>query len=193
MVADASSDIPQSIKAKIATRGIKKRLIKNSEGAWNLIIAYMLLLFIMLGYIANALLRRADEELLFLWRYFNPMTWIQKPLDLTPFMAFAVVFFLLGTTENLFPYCARKAIILAILMIVTAGGFHQLLHPSEISILIFFTRWEGYVTIIVLVIAGLFFSWLGTQLRLFNYRRKKREINYLNGLSSIDRNEKISS
>ncbi|HME51441.1 MAG TPA: hypothetical protein VKM55_04440 [Candidatus Lokiarchaeia archaeon] len=188
MLEQSNSDIPPNIKETISSRKFKIQKGRFIESTINLILAYIILLFSIFGYIANTWFRAADGELLFLWRYFNPVNWANDPSQLVPFICFAVTIIILGYTENVYLYAARKTVFLIIFLIVTAIIFHQILHPSISSGIVFFTSVEGYSTIGILGLAGLFFSWVGNQLHLVNYRRKKREIEYINKLQSLDRN-----
>ena len=203
----SSSDIPESVKQKIAAETARKfnsrngliflinylrlRVFnpRNLEAITNVLIAYVILLFIFLGYMANTLLRAANDQLLFIWRYFNPLSWINTPDSITPFFAYGITFLLLGYTEKVFFYATRKSLFLVTFLIATALIFHQMIHVNTITFIMYFASWEGYVNIVVLLAIGIFFAWVGSQLRLFVYRRKKKEIDYLSRLDSIDKNQ----
>jgi hypothetical protein len=187
MTEDSASEIPENIKNAITSRKMKLQKGKLFESAANVVIAYILVLFVMLGYVAITLERAADEELIFLWRYFNPVSWFATEDAVVPFAAFAVTMFLLGYSEKIYPAARFKAIIVTASLITSALLFHQLIHPSSISIALFFGSWEGYVTIHVLVVGALSFSFVGNLSRLYAFSRKKKELEFLKQLVKNDR------
>ncbi len=182
MAEGSASEIPENIKSSIKFRKINLRKGKLFESAANLVIAFILVLFVMLGYVSVTYERFAGERMIFLWRYFNPATWFAASDAVVPFVAFAVTFFLLGYSEKMYPTARLKSLIVIALLITSALLFHQLVSGRLDSAIIFFGSWEGYTTIIVLVIGALTFSYLGNQSKLFAFSRKKKELEFLKQL-----------
>lgn len=111
----------------------------------NFILAILLIHFVFFGFICNIYLRTIEEELVFLYQIlFNPST-------ILSLVILIAIIFLMVVKENFFEYGIRNSIWLVPIIILLSWFWYWLLNGFDIALIgVYFTRIEGYLTIISL-------------------------------------------
>lgn len=111
----------------------------------NFILAILLIHFVFFGFICNIYLRTIGEELVFLYQIlFNPST-------ILSLVILIAIIFLMVVKENFFEYGIRNSIWLVPIIILLSWFWYWLLNGFDIALIgVYFTRIEGYLTIISL-------------------------------------------
>ncbi len=111
----------------------------------NFILAILLIHFIFFGFICNIYLRTIEEELVFLYQIlFNPST-------ILSLVILIAIIFLMVLKEHFFEYGIRNSIWLVPIIILLSWFWYWLLNGFDIVLIgVYFTRIEGYLTIISL-------------------------------------------
>ncbi len=116
----------------------------------NFILAILLTHFIFFGYICNIYEKTIEEKLLFLHQVlFAPYSFLSMVI------LFAIVFFMV-LREKFFEYGIRNSIWLTPIIIVQSWIWMWILYGFDITIIgEFFTRYEGYLTILSILCLNL--------------------------------------
>ncbi len=111
----------------------------------NFILALLLIHFVFFGFICNIYLRTIEEELVFLYQIlFNPST-------ILSLVILIAIIFLMVLKEHFFEYGIRNSIWLVPIIILLSWFWYWLLNGFDIALIgVYFTRIEGYLTIISL-------------------------------------------
>ncbi len=111
----------------------------------NFILALLLIHFVFFGFICNIYLRTIEEELVFLYQIlFNPST-------ILSLVILIAIIFLMVIKENFYEYGIRNSIWLVPIIILLSWFWYWLLNGFDIALIgVYFTRIEGYLTIISL-------------------------------------------
>ncbi len=111
----------------------------------NFILALLLIHFVFFGFICNIYLRTIEEELVFLYQIlFNPSTIISLVILIA-------IIFLMVMKEHFYEYGIRNSIWLVPIIILLSWFWYWLLNGFDIALIgVYFTRIEGYLTIISL-------------------------------------------
>lgn len=111
----------------------------------NFILAILLIHFVFFGFICNIYLRTIEEELVFLYQIlFNPST-------ILSLVILIAIIFLMVLKEHFFEYGIRNSIWLVPIIILLSWFWYWLLNGFDIALIgVYFTRIEGYLTIISL-------------------------------------------
>jgi hypothetical protein len=182
---EVPSDIPPEIQAKLLTTkhsGWRGQKGSTFTTMMNLVIAYIITIFALFGYIANTYSRSASGELLFLWRYANPFEWTLNVAQSQPFIAYSCICFVLGYTEIIYPHAIKKGFWLGIFIMITTWLIFMGLHPAENLFMIYFSSIEGYLTIAYLLGAGMGFSYIGIFFKTIAIKKRGQELEYLTQL-----------
>lgn len=112
----------------------------------NFIVALLLLHFVFFGYLANIYQKYIGDGVLFLYKViFNPISF------LSGIILFGIVF-LMVLRENFFEYGIRNSIWLVPAIIIMSWIWYWFINGFNIFMIgIYFTRWETYINILVLL------------------------------------------
>ena len=112
----------------------------------NFIVALLLLHFVFFGYISNVYEKNIGDGVLFLYKViFNPLS------ILSGIILFGIVF-LMVLRENFFEYGLRNSIWLIPFIIVMSWIWYWFINGFDIFMIgFYFTRWETYINILVIL------------------------------------------
>ena len=112
----------------------------------NFIVALLLLHFVFFGYISNIYEKAIGEKVLFLYQtFFDPIA------ILSGILLFGIVF-LMVLRENFFEYGIRNSIWLIPFIIVMSWIWYWFINGFDIFMIgFYFTRWETYINILVIL------------------------------------------
>jgi hypothetical protein len=135
----------------------------------NFFFACLLIYFVFFGYICNIYQRNVGERLLFLYQVFFDLSSI-----LSLVILFAIIFFM-TFREKFYEYGLRNSIWMIPLVIIMSWFWYWVVYGFNIVVIaIYFTRIEGYITILTLAGVIILSAILGayTKTRWENYRQK---------------------
>ncbi|MHA1985071.1 MAG: hypothetical protein ACW98D_00380 [Promethearchaeota archaeon] len=134
----------------------------------NFIIAILLIHFVFFGYLANIYFKQIGESLLFLYQVFI------DPTSYLSLIILIVIVFIMVLREKFFEYGIRNSIWLTPIIIIQSFIWYWIIYGFDITIIgTFFTRYEGYVTILTILVVNLLTAILAAILRQYIDKRKK--------------------
>jgi len=137
----------------------------------NFILAILLIHFVFFGYLSIMFEKGIGERLLFLYQIlFN------QSFFLSLIILFVIVFIMV-LREKFFEYGIRNSIWLTPIIIIQSFIWTWIINGSFDIIIIgeFFTRYEGYVTILSILSINLFAAILASIIKQYGDRSKKLE------------------
>ena len=137
----------------------------------NFILAILLIHFVFFGYLSIMFEKGIGERLLFLYQIlFN------QSFFLSLIILFVIVFIMV-LREKFFEYGIRNSIWLTPIIIIQSFIWTWIINEGfDITIIgEFFTRYEGYVTILSILSINLFAAILASIIKQYEDRRKKLE------------------
>ena len=139
----------------------------------NFILAILLIHFVFFGYLSITFEKGIGERLLFLYQIlFN------QSFFLSLIILFVIVFIMV-LREKFFEYGIRNSIWLTPIIIIQSFIWFWMMFGFDITIIgDFFTRYEGYVTILSILGVNLFAAILAAILK--QYRKKWKKLDQLN-------------
>lgn len=147
----------------------------------NFFLACLLIYFVFFGYICNIYLRHIGERLLFLYQVlFNPSS------ILSLLILFAIIFFM-TFREKFYEYGLRNSIWMIPIVIIMSWVWYWITYGFSFTLfVIYFTRIEGYITILslsgVIISSAILGSYAKKRFEIyrqktFNNLRIKKKIN----------------
>jgi len=139
----------------------------------NFILAILLIHFVFFGYLSNIFQKDIGEKILYLYQIFNDP---RSPLSI---IILFVIVFIMAFREKFFEYGIRNSIWLTPIIIGQSFMWSWIMYGFDVTIIgEFFTRYEGYVTILSIFGLNLFAAILATILK--QYRNKWKKMDLLN-------------
>ncbi len=139
----------------------------------NFILAILLIHFVFFGYLSNIFQKDIGEKILYLYQIF-----IDPRSSLSIIILFVIVFVMV-LRETFFEYGIRNSIWLTPIIIGQSFMWSWIMYGFDVTIIgEFFTRYEGYVTILSILGLNLFAAILAAILK--QYRKKWKKMDLLN-------------
>jgi len=139
----------------------------------NFILAILLIHFVFFGYLSNIFQKDIGEKILYLYQIF-----IDPRSSLSIIILFVIVFVMV-LREKFFEYGIRNSIWLTPIIIGQSFMWSWIMYGFDVTIIgEFFTRYEGYVTILSILGLNLFTAILAAILK--QYRKKWKKMDLLN-------------
>jgi len=136
----------------------------------NFILAILLIHFVFFGYLSNIFQKDIGEKILYLYQLF---------IDPSSFLSLIILFvivFIMAFREKFFEYGIRNSIWLTPIIIGQSFIWFWIMYGFDVTIIgEFFTRYEGYVTILSILGLNLFAAILAAILKQYIDRGKKLE------------------
>jgi hypothetical protein len=147
---------------------MKSKIELGRQG--NFIVSLLLLHFVFFGYLSNVYQKYIGDGVLFLYKViFNPLS------ILSGLILFGIVF-LMVLRENFFEYGIRNSLWLVPAIIIMSWIWYWFINGFNIFMIgIYFTRWETYINLLVLIGFNLF-SALVASITKESYARFNRRI-----------------
>jgi len=136
----------------------------------NFILAILLIHFVFFGYLSNIFQKDIGEKILYLYQLF---------IDPSSFLSLIILFvivFIMAFREKFFEYGIRNSIWLTPIIIGQSFIWFWIMYGFDVTIIgEFFTRYEGYVTILSILGINLLSAILAAILKQYIDRGKKLE------------------
>ena len=134
----------------------------------NFILAILLIHFVFFGYLSNIFQKQIGEKILYLYQNF-----IDPESYLSIIILFAIVFVMV-LREKFFEYGIRNSIWLTPIIIIQSFIWFWIMFGFDVAIIgDFFTRYEGYVTILSILGVNLFAAILASIFKQYRNKWKK--------------------
>ena len=136
----------------------------------NFILAILLIHFVFFGYLSIIFEKQIGERILYLYKLFiDPISYFSI------IILFAIVFIMV-LREKFFEYGIRNSIWLTPIIIIQSFIWFWIMYGFDITIIgEFFTRYEGYVTILSILGVNLFAAILAAIFKQYRNKWKKIE------------------
>ncbi|KKK45716.1 hypothetical protein LCGC14_0680500 [marine sediment metagenome] len=136
----------------------------------NFILAILLIHFVFFGYLSNIFQKDVGEKLLFLYQIlFDPSTFISL-------IILIVIVFIMVLREKFFEYGIRNSIWLTPIIMIQSWIWTWIIYGFDITIIgDFFTRYEGYITILSILGVNLVTAILAAIIKQYIDRSRKLE------------------